>query len=268
MSMHNLYMDCNSIIYDSFYGMTDEEKNNNIAKDLIQKVIIKIEEYITIVNPSDTVIIAFDGVAPMAKLDQQRTRRYKSWFQSKITNTLFNKNEEKWSTASITPGTDFMKKLNLEITSHFKKHQSNINIIVSATDIAGEGEHKIFQYIRDHKDAHAEANTVIYGLDADLIMLSINHLPICNHLYLFRETPEFIKSISADLEPEQNYMLDIPRLAKNIVADMMGDIYVTQELHDGRLRDYIFLCFFLGNDFLPHFPSLNIRTGGIDKILD
>ena len=92
MPMHNLYMDCNSIIYDSFYGMTDEEKKGNIAKDLIQKVIVKIEEYIKIVNPSDTVIIAFDGVAPMAKLDQQRTRRYKSWFQSKITNTKRTKN--------------------------------------------------------------------------------------------------------------------------------------------------------------------------------
>jgi len=268
MPMHNLYMDCNSIIYDAFYGMTDEEKNNNIAKELIQKVIVKIEEYITVVNPSDTVIIAFDGVAPLAKLDQQRTRRYKSWFQSKITNTLFNKDEEKWSTASITPGTGFMKQLNTEIETHFKKHQSNINIIVSATDIAGEGEHKIFQHIRDHADTHTNANTVIYGLDADLIMLSINHIPICNNLYLFRETPEFIKSISADLEPEQNYMLDIPRLAKNIVTDMMGNTPVSQALHNGRLRDYIFLCFFLGNDFLPHFPALNIRTGGIDKLLN
>jgi 5'-3' exonuclease len=268
MLMHNLYMDCNSIIYDSFYGMTDEEKQGDIAKCLIQKVIVKIEEYISIVKPSDTVIIAFDGVAPVAKLDQQRTRRYKSWFQSKITNTLFDKTEAAWSTAAITPGTGFMKQLNADITTHFKNNEFVANIIVSATDDAGEGEHKIFQHIRDHPDTHADANTVIYGLDADLIMLSINHLPICSSLYLFRETPEFIKSISADLEPEENYLLDIPRLAKNIVTDMMGETPVSQALHNGRLRDYIFLCFFLGNDFLPHFPALNIRTGGIDKLLD
>jgi 5'-3' exonuclease len=33
------------------------------------------------------------------------------------------------------------------------------------------------------------------------------------------------------------------------------------------MYDYIFLCFFLGNDFMPHFPSVNIRTGGIEKML-
>ena len=55
---------------------------------------------------------------------------------------------------------------------------------------------------------------------------------------------------------------------QRFVLDMMGNIPVSKELHDGRLRDYIFLCFFLGNDFLPHFPALNIRTGGIDKLLN
>jgi len=268
MPMHNLYMDCNSIIYDSFYGMTDEEKKGDVAKCLIKKVIHKIEEYITVVSPSDTAIIAFDGVAPMAKLDQQRTRRYKSWFQSKITNALFDKVADPWSTAAITPGTSFMKQLNSEIVSHFQGMDNTLHIIVSTTDDAGEGEHKIFKHIRDNPDAHADKNTVVYGLDADLIMLSINHLPLCSNLYLFRETPEFIKSISADLEPDQNYLLDIPRLAKNIVVDMMDGTPTTQDQQNGRLRDYIFLCFFLGNDFLPHFPALNIRTGGIDKLLN
>ena len=40
----------------------------------------KIENYVNILKPDDTVIIAFDGVAPVAKLEQQRTRRYKSQF--------------------------------------------------------------------------------------------------------------------------------------------------------------------------------------------
>ena len=59
-------------------------------------------------------------------------------------------------------------------------HKFNVkNIIISASDEPGEGEHKIFEYIRTHQDEHKNSNTIIYGLDADLIMLTLNHLRIC-----------------------------------------------------------------------------------------
>ena len=139
---------------------------------------------------------------------------------------------------------------------------------MSTSDEPGEGEHKIFDYIRSNNEIHADATTVIYGLDADLIMLSINHLPISKKIYLFRETPEFIKTIDNTLEPNETYLLDIPELAKIITINMNNGQDLTSEQQKNRIYDYIFLCFFLGNDFMPHFPALNIRTGGIDKLLN
>ena len=38
--------------------------------------------------------------------------------------------------------------------------------------------------------------------------------------------------------------------------------------HADKIYDYILMTAMLGNDFMPHFPSVNIRTAGIDIMLD
>ena len=100
-------------------------------------------------------------------------------------------------------------------------------------------------------------------------MLSINHLPLCPNIFLFRETPEFIKSIDSSLSPNELYVMDINALSQNIGDNMIQEGVVIDDLKRSKLcYDYIFICFFLGNDFMPHFPALNIRTGGVNKVLD
>lgn len=267
----NLYLDCNSIIYDAVYSINGKDPVMNMTNLIIQRVIAKIKEYIHQIQPSNTVYIAFDGVAPVAKLDQQRNRRFKSNYQNEMVKQFDNEHIiNKWNTCNITPGTPFMETLNTAMYGAFlNPSEFNLhNIIVSGSDQHGEGEHKIFQYIRDNSYTHSSQKTVIYGLDADLIMLSINHIPICPHIFLFRETPAFIQSINAELEPESTYLLDIPELSKTITMDMNQGNTSDKHVCDNYVYDYIFICFFLGNDFMPHFPALNIRTGGIHKMLE
>ena len=272
--INNLYMDCNSIIYDvvkNIKGVKPEQLSNDY---IIQQVILKIEEYILLIQPNFSVFIAFDGVAPIAKLEQQRNRRYKTWYQNAIHKNIFKDTpSNEWNTTAITPGTVFMNQLNNTIHNHFNspilcKKLNVQKIIISTSYDAGEGEHKLFAHIRNHPEEHKEQTTIIYGIDADLIMLSINHLPISNKIFLFRETPEFIKSIDSSLEPNQTYLLDIPELASVITLNMNNGLPLTTEQQKNRIYDYIFLCFLLGNDFLPHFPAVNIRSAGIDKLIN
>ena len=268
-----LFMDCNSIIYDEFRKM--EILRNDaayIAKDmensLIRNVIKKISEYITYISPTKLVYIAFDGVAPLAKMEQQRTRRYKGSVLSNINAVISNKVSvnKSWSTSNITPGTEFMKNLTKQMRKSFaglEKHYNVKQLVVSGTDEYGEGEHKMFKYLRQ-SNITTDETVAVYGLDSDLIMLSVFHCKHAKNIFIFREKPEFGKHLipSSANEEDECLFLNIQTFSQAILEEMHCDKHDSQ-----RLYDYIFMCFFLGNDFLPHFPSLNIRTTGIDTLL-
>ena len=268
-NVNNIYFDSNSIIYDAVREISSRDK---IPKDfetaVIRETITKLEKYISNIKPNGHVMIAFDGVAPRAKMCQQLTRRTRSHIENSIYAELGRAEETQWDTTAITPGTGFMTSLGTKMKKAFSdpKKFSVDKIIVSTSDEPGEGEQKIFQYIRDNRDYHASTKTAVYGLDADLIMLTLNHLYISRELYLYRETPHFIKSVDSSLEPNCNYVLNMNEMGKAITDELNDRKDMKSESQKQRLYDYIFICFLLGNDFLPHFPALNIRTDGIDRI--
>ena len=267
--VNNIYFDSNSIIYDAVRDILQQSKiPKNFEAAVIKETISKLEQYITSVNPDGHVMIAFDGVAPRAKMCQQLTRRTRSHIEKNIYELLGQSNDSNWDTTAITPGTQFMEELGKQIKLAFSDptKYSVKKIIISTSDEPGEGEQKIFQYIRDNVSYHSQSKTAIYGLDADLIMLTLNHLHISSELYLYRETPQFIKSIDSSLEPNCNYVLNMKEMGEAITKELNDGDDITNTSQKQRLYDYIFICFLLGNDFLPHFPALNIRTDGIDRI--
>ena len=265
-------MDCNSILYDSFYEIKNlaDLQENEIYDLLLAKTVEKIEKYIGQIRPLETVFIAFDGVAPFAKMDQQRNRRYKGRILlSASSSSSSSKEKEKVTTSIFTPGTKFMNRLSEHMEKTFL-HQENKyhlkEILLATPREAGEGEHKLYVHLRENPATNQ--NIAIYGLDADLIMLSIFHLTYAENLFVFREAPEFMKSslnIDPKIKPNEKelWCLDIAKLGRSIANEMACAF---PDNH--RMYDYVFLCFFLGNDFLPHFPALNIRTQGITRLLD
>lgn len=246
-----LYMDCNSIVYDSYREILRINTDPSY-QEIVDNVIETIKQIIELIVPSKTTFIAFDGVAPFAKMNQQRLRRFRNeYFQ--IHNNSNNKEEKKFQTYMITPGTKFMQYL----TERLKKEFKNKKQIVSASNEEGEGEHKMMKHLRE-KSKKTE-NIAIYGLDSDLIMLSIFHSQYANKIYVFREAPEFFKSkIPITFQhPKEPYFIDINKFICSIEEDVNIPVY-----------DYVFLCFLLGNDFLPHFPILNLRTRALQVIED
>lgn len=262
------FLDSNSIIYDCLHSM---EHCTNFENNLIKNICLKIDELIKNIAPSKLVFISFDGIAPVAKLKQQKERRYKSKLFVNIEKQLGVKKNSKnnFDKTQITPGTKFMKKLDKLVKEYFKDREQLYGvekIIFSGSEQRGEGEHKIFSFIRLNKNIIKTQNVVVYGLDADLIIIGLGNLQHTNNIYLFRETPEFIKSVKADLEPNELYLMDLNYL-KNLVVGEMTSTIGDHTKKERIIIDYVFLMIFMGNDFMPHFPSLNIRTKGLDIIL-
>ena len=224
----------------------------------------------------DTLMIAIDGIAPQAKMVQQRSRRFRSVLQKKEMKEIderFNiplKTNE-WDTNAITPGTMFMYNLAKILTKHLKSDPFFKQIkyrIISDTSVPGEGEHKILAHLRDTRgmgnDDKEDYATIIYGLDADLIMLSMASK--YKNIYLLREAVHFGK-----VQEDEYKFLDIPEFKKSLYNEMtecIDESFLPSIDRDMLIQDYIFLCFLVGNDFLPRLPALHIRHGAIDYLLD
>ena len=88
------------------------------------------------------------------------------------------KKKKVWDTNQITPGTKFMNQLSIYLQNRCKEF--NVHCVLSDSNEPGEGEHKIMKYM---DTLPMNTTNVVYGLDADLIMLSM----IENILFIYYE---------------------------------------------------------------------------------
>jgi len=232
-----LFLDLNCAIHPCCSGEIDESL-------MYVNIIHKIRECVNLTGVRKQVFIAIDGPAPRMKMEQQRQRRLKSSQEMKP-----------WDTNSITPGTLFMERLSVYISEKLSDHIS-VPFILSDSNEPGEGEHKIMRYM----DTLSVSDTMcVYGLDADLLMLSM----IRDHtIYLLRERTEYnIEGV------EDEYVYCDISLLKTSVMQNIRRSYMNIS-NKVLLYDYLFICFFLGNDFIMPAPSVNIRYHGIQTLID
>ena len=272
ITIDNLMIDMNGVFHNSAqkvykYGNFKLNprflhKNKKIPKQsglrtqikLFEDVCKTIEHLFHTVNPKKRLVLCVDGPAPLSKQNQQRQRRFRSAMEQ-TEDSPFNSN-------CITPGTKFMDYLTKYIDWYIRKRINEdpkwhkVQIIFSNEKAPGEGEHKIINFIR-YYGKHNETYC-INGLDADLIMLALaTHIP---NFYILRE----------DFYDSHNdfFCLDIGSIRNELAEQLKWEENEYKFDPTTSINDFVFLCFMVGNDFLPHIPSIEIIENGIELILN
>ncbi|XP_078061790.1 5'-3' exoribonuclease 1 isoform X9 [Mustelus asterias] len=274
----NLYLDMNGIIHQCSHP-NDEDVHFRISEEkIIADIFHYVEVLFRIIKPKKVFFMAVDGVAPRAKMNQQRGRRFRSAKEAeeKIKKALEKgetlPTEARFDSNCITPGTAFMARLhehlkyfiNLKIST--EKSWEGVAVYLSGHETPGEGEHKIMEFIRAETtkpDHDPNTRHCLYGLDADLIMLGLtSHEP---NFSLLREEVRFggrksQRRITA-VEETTFHLLHLSLMREYIdyefssVRDKICFEYDLERIID----DWILMGFLVGNDFIPHLPHLHIN---------
>ncbi|KAK7945419.1 hypothetical protein WMY93_001147 [Mugilogobius chulae] len=264
----NLYLDMNGIIHQCSHP-NDEDVHFRISEEKIFADIFHyLEVLFRIIKPRKVFFMAVDGVAPRAKMNQQRGRRFRSAKEAedKIKKAL-EKGEVLPQRLDLTPTASPQTTRTAQIFVHNKistdKQWQKVKVYLSGHETPGEGEHKIMEFIRSEnaKPSH-DPNTrhCLYGLDADLIMLGLTSHE--HNFSLLREEVRFggKKSQKRITTPEETtfHLLHLSLMRE----------YIDYEFSDLKriIDDWILMGFLVGNDFIPHLPNLHINHDALPML--
>ncbi|KAH1551689.1 hypothetical protein KXX57_008443 [Aspergillus fumigatus] len=278
-----LYLDMNGIIHNCTHKDSDSPTFRMTEDKMFIAIFNYIEHLYGKIKPRKLFFMAVDGVAPRAKMNQQRARRFRTALDAEVAKEkaiaqgIEMPKEDPFDSNCITPGTEFMAKLTQQLKYFINKKISEdkdwqgVDIVLSGHEVPGEGEHKIMEYIRHAKAQPGYDPNIrhcLYGLDADLIMLGLlSHDP---HFCLLREEVTFGRQVQKkpkELEHQNFYLLhlcmvreylelEFQELEQEGVLDFPFDM-------ERVIDDFILMAFFVGNDFLPNLPNLHINEGAL-----
>ncbi|KAK3325374.1 XRN 5'-3' exonuclease N-terminus-domain-containing protein [Apodospora peruviana] len=278
-----LYLDMNGIIHNCTHKDSDDVQFRLSEEEMFIAIFNYIEHLFGKIKPKKLFFMAIDGVAPRAKMNQQRARRFRTALDAEkardkaIREGKELPKEEPFDSNCITPGTEFMAKLSQQLRYFINKKVSEDRewqapeIVLSGHEVPGEGEHKIMEYIRNSRaqpDYNPNVRHCLYGLDADLIMLGLlSHDP---HFCLLREEVTFgrqAKHKSKELEHQNFYLMHLCIVREYLELEFQelkkeGAMSFPFDM-EKVIDDFILMAFFVGNDFLPNLPRLHINEGAL-----
>ena len=98
-------------------------------------------------------MISADGVAPRAKMNQQRTRRFRKTKMNQSDIDSMSRMgldyKEMFNSDKISAGTEFMQKLSLAFKDFIEEkiktdsQWMDLKVIFTGSEVPGEGEHKV-----------------------------------------------------------------------------------------------------------------------------
>ena len=250
------------VIKNYFTNNTDDLENK-----MLSAIIENISTLIDLISPNKATYIAIDGVVPLTKMKDQRQRRYYNIHYKNLFENLKKKYNEPldpwWNSSAIAPGTKFMKKLHDYIIKWMKT--TKYKIIYSSCYTPSEGEHKLLHFMK----TNTNNNYIMFSPDADVIFLCL--FSNANSIYILKHLNQELNINKEDNEYEFininiSKIVILSTMKENIIK-YNNNINIDKINNNNLINDFIFICYFLGNDFLPHIYALNIYKDGIEQLI-
>ncbi|KAL6008304.1 hypothetical protein ACLOJK_033810 [Asimina triloba] len=298
----NLYLDMNGIIHPCFHP--EDQLAPKSYEDVFKAIFQYIDHIFSMVRPRKLLYMAIDGVAPRAKMNQQRARRFRAAKDAadaaaeaeELRSTLIQDTEKlalldhvnKLDSNVITPGTEFMATLStaLHYYTHLRLNTDpgwrgikdadlimlalathEIHFAILREDVRGSHQKDTSQKIR--KDA---SRTASQQGKQEMKRKEADKTDIKNDAS--RQKFQLVQWYCGEMAGKAKHQQQAMNSAITLIHSI-GYLQHEFRIPDSTVKidlervidDFVFMCLFVGNDFLPHMPSLEISEGAIDLLM-